>query len=381
MKKKIYYWTPFIDNVATIYASANSSTYLQKFYKNFVLVKTLNVFGEWDKFKDFDIKFQTIKLTDYEIIKKFPFRGFAKSRIKYLLIGFFSIIPLFKLLKKEKPDYLIIHLISYIPLLLLLLFNFKTKFILRISGLPHLNILRKFFWKLIDKKIFHVTCPTDNTYRYLLDKKIFSHQKLSILKDPAIIFSKILNKKEEKIEFDKVRKKNYFVAVGRLTFQKNFLFLIRNIKNLLIENNFQLVIIGEGEERKLLEKYINDNGLKEHIFLIGYSNNIFPYLKNAKALISTSRWEDPGVVLLEAASVNLPIISSDCISGPREFLENDKNGFGYTENDDESFKLAINSFLNASPNAIRQRLIGAKKKLRNFTVFSHSNELFKILNK
>ena len=89
MKKKIYYWTPFIDNVATIYASANSSTYLQKFYKNFVLVKTLNVFGEWDKFKDFDIKFQTIKLTDYEIIKKFPFRGFAKSRIKYLLIGFF----------------------------------------------------------------------------------------------------------------------------------------------------------------------------------------------------------------------------------------------------------------------------------------------------
>ena len=94
--------------------------------------------------------------------------------------------------------------------------------------------------------------------------------------------------------------KNYFVAVGRLTFQKNFLFLIRNIKNLLIENNFQLVIIGEGEERKLLEKYINDNGLKEHIFLIGYSNNIFPYLKNAKALISTSRWEDPGFVLLEA---------------------------------------------------------------------------------
>ena len=146
--------------------------------------------------------------------------------------------------------------------------------------------------------------------------------------------------------------------------------MIRNIKNLLIENNFQLVIIGEGEERKLLEKYINDNGLKEHIFLIGYSNNIFPYLKNAKALISTSRWEDPGFVLLEAASVNLPIISSDCISGPREFLENDKNGFGYTENDDESFKLAINSFLNASPNAIRQRLIGAKKIKKFYSFFS-----------
>ena len=64
------------------------------------------------------------------------------------------------------------------------------------------------------------------------------------------------------------------------------------------------------------------------------------------------------------------IISSDCISGPREFLENDKNGFGYTENDDESFKLAINSFLNASPNAIRQRLIGAKKIKKFYSFFS-----------
>ena len=73
------------------------------------------------------------------------------------------------------------------------------------------------------------------------------------------------------------------------------------------------------------------------------------------------------ICIVEAALRNLPIISSDCGKRAKRILENDKNGFGYTENDDESFKLAINP-LNASPNAIRQRLIGAKK-IKNFTVF------------
>ena len=51
------------------------------------------------------------------------------------------------LIKKEKPDYLIIHLISFLPLSLLIFSKFETKFILRISGYPKLNVIRKFFWK------------------------------------------------------------------------------------------------------------------------------------------------------------------------------------------------------------------------------------------
>ena len=57
---------------------------------------------------------------------------------------FISIFPLFKILKKTKPDYLIIHLLTSIPLLLFNLFNFDTKLILRISGFPKLNFLESF---------------------------------------------------------------------------------------------------------------------------------------------------------------------------------------------------------------------------------------------
>ena len=57
---------------------------------------------------------------------------------------------------------------------------------------------------------------------------------------------------------------------------------------------------------------------------MGYSNNIFKFMKNAEALILSSLWEDPGFVLIEAAMSNLSIISSDCKNGPSEFLNLEK---------------------------------------------------------
>ena len=379
MKKKIYYWTPFIDNVATIKASFNSSLFFRKFFGNKFIVKTLNVFGEWDDYKN-KKNFDIIDLIQNRIIKKLPFRGFINSRLKYLLIGLFSLYHLFKLLRKDKPDFIIVHLISYIPLSLLILFNFNTKFILRISGLPKLNFFRRTFWKLTNKKIYHVTCPTKITYDSFIKNKIFSPDKLSILRDPAIIIDEIKKKKYENIKFKKIEKKYFFIAIGRLTYQKNFLFLIKNIKSILIHNNYHLVIVGEGEERFILEKYINDNNLNKNIHLLGFVENIFPLLKKAKAFISTSRWEDPGFVLIEAASMNLPIISSNCLSGPKEFLSGNLRGYSFKENDSESFKNAVNTFLNESPNEVRKKLFEAKKYIKNYTGFSHVNFLYKILN-
>ena len=51
--------------------------------------------------------------------------------------------------------------------------NFETRFILRISGLPKLTILRKLFWKIISKKIYMVTCPSYKTRQDLLKTGIF----------------------------------------------------------------------------------------------------------------------------------------------------------------------------------------------------------------
>ena len=63
-----------------------------------------------------------------------PKVGYLNSRFSYLLIFILSTIPLFKFLSKTKPDFLIGHLVTALPIFLFHFFDFKTKFILRISG-------------------------------------------------------------------------------------------------------------------------------------------------------------------------------------------------------------------------------------------------------
>ena len=139
-----------------------------------------------------------------------PISGFLKSRVLSIRIFFSSIYPLLKLLKKEKPDYLIIHLLTSIPFSLLIFFNFKTKFILRISGLPRLNFLRKFLWKTISKKITLVTCPSYETMDYIKNTKIFDEKKIVVLHDPIINISTILKKKKDLNIKEKNLKKDIF---------------------------------------------------------------------------------------------------------------------------------------------------------------------------
>ena len=150
-----------------------------------------------------------------------PKEGFIQSRISYLIIFILSFIPLLQILKKNKPDFIILHLISSLPLFLLNCFSFKTKFILRISGLPKLTKFRKFLWKLSSSKIFLVTSPTNQLIEQLKFQEIFKSEKLAFLPD-AIINMKIFLKKNNinDLTNKNLINNNYFIAAGRLTKQK-----------------------------------------------------------------------------------------------------------------------------------------------------------------
>ena len=78
---------------------------------------------------------------------------------------------------------------------------------------------------------------------------------------------------------------------------------------------------------------------------MGYTNNIYTYMKNADAFILSSLWEDPGFVLVESAICNLFIISSNCKNGPSEFLENGAFSILFESNKDNAIKKALNDFL------------------------------------
>ena len=375
--KKNYFWSPHIDpQIATLRSvsnSINSLTRYEKKSKNFLF----NVFGEWDEYHFQKVK--KINLISNRNLKNKKFKGFFNSRLLYFLIFFTSYFPLKKILNKDKPDYLIIHLITSTPILLFILNNFKTKLILRISGYPRFNIFRFLLWKIVSTKIKYVICPTEETKNFLLRKNIFKKDQVVFIPDPIINIKKVNILKREKLEIKLT--KPYFLSIGRLTKQKNHIFLINFFsKNLDYLKDNNLIIIGQGELQSTYNKLIKDRKLNDKIKILGYRKNIFNYLYNAKCMISCSLWEDPGFVMIESASVNTPIISSDCPNGPKEFIGKNENGFIFNSNDENSFRETLDNFLASSKEKINKKVISAKKRSKMYTSFYNSKKLSNILN-
>ena len=378
---KIFYWSPFFSNVATIKAVTRSAVSLIKFpqdekYK----VSLIDAIGEWEQNEDIiKNKISVIKLSDTNLKNYLPKGGFLKSRISYLTIFFWNFFKLKKLINKEVPDFLIIHLMTSLPIFLSTFFNSKQKLFLRISGLPKINIVRYLFWKIYAKKIYKVTCPTKKTYDFLVENKIFDKQKIFILSDPIIDMKEFSLKKKEGNNFVSPIKQKYLISIGRLTKQKNFELLINFFYKLSDKySKFELVIIGEGEDELKLKNLSRKLNIEKKVHFLGYQKNIFKYLKNAECFILTSLWEDPGFVIVEAALSNVPIISSNCPNGPEEIIE--KNGYLFQNNNLENLLKKFDEFLSTNKDTIYKNKLILKKRIKKFSMFQHYKKLSEIIN-
>ncbi len=379
--KKIYYWSPCLSKVGTINSTINSAIGMSKFFKKEFQVYVINSCGEWDKYtKYFESNNVKVVNLNFKYYYYLPKKGFVGSRISYIIIFLLSLIPLLNLLKKEKPEFIILHLITSLPLLLLSIFNFNTKFILRISGYPNLNNIRKRFWQSLSKKIYKVTTPTKDLLNQLSEKNIFNKEKIYYLPDAMINIKEFIFKQlKYKSKNEDVIRDKYFISVGRLTKQKNFSYLIKEFADFCSENqNYNLLIFGEGEEKKKLIDLIINKNLSNKIFLMGFTDNIYFYMKKSSGFILSSLWEEPGAVLMEAAISNTFIISSNCLNGPSEFLEKGKYGLLYESNKKEALKNKLLEFTNE--NNLFKKKIGAKKNSMKYTMFRHSQKLKKIIN-
>ena len=337
MIKTLTFWCPYVGDVGTVKAVIESAKSFSKSSKH--KCKIFNSYGEFDKYRHLLKKnnIEEIKLLSNRLIYKLPKEGFFWSRFNYILIIIFCFFPLLSYLSKNKKDYLIIYLITSLPLLLASLFNLKNKIIFRVSGKIKFTLIRKFIYFISKKKIKKILIQTSESKNRIIQMKIFDKKNLSIIRDPIIDHKKINKLKKEKIE-NKFLKKKYFVSIGRLTSQKNFLFLIRCIKQIINEKkNFLFLIIGEGKDRIKIEEYIKKFGLSKYIILTGYKKNIFKYINHSSGLICTSLWEEPGFVIQEAAACKKIILTSDCYTGPAEFINYGKSGYIFKSDNQKSF--------------------------------------------
>ncbi len=116
------------------------------------------------------------------------------------------------------------------------------------------------------------------------------------------------------------------IAAGRLSEQKDFALLIKAFAELRRDMSARLIIIGEGEERENLTALIHALGQQADIKLPGFVENPYSWMRSASLFVLSSRWEGLPNALIEAMVCGVPVVSTDCPSGPAEILENGKWG-------------------------------------------------------
>lgn len=184
---------------------------------------------------------------------------------------------------------------------------------------------------------------TENYSKWLVDNK-----KIKIVEIPNIL--------ENVSEMSSNLDTNNIVSVGRLHPVKDFGTLIKVFDIVQKEiKDAKLTIVGGGDELNNLENLINKLGLKDKITITGMVNKekVEEYMLNSSVYVMTSLTECFPMVLLEASSVGLPLISFDIPVGPKAIIENGENGYLIENRNIEEMAKKVVEVLNDKENLRR----------------------------
>lgn len=190
---------------------------------------------------------------------------------------------------------------------------------------------RKKFLRENLNKCDKVVCICEDMKNGVIKEIPELEEKLEVIYNPFDM-EKIKIKSNDYSEIKDNEKKlledNYIIMVSRLdNVQKDFDTLIKAFKTVNQKRkDIKLYLLGEGPDREKIENMIKDEDLQEYIKLLGVKRNPYPWIKNSKLLVHSSRYEGLPTVLIEALILNKIVISSNCPTGPREILDNGKYG-------------------------------------------------------
>jgi len=157
-------------------------------------------------------------------------------------------------------------------------------------------------------------------------------------------------------------------ALGRFYWQKGFNYLLEAMA-LLVSNGqaIKLVIIGDGPLRKDLERLAKKLGIDKNVFFTGLQENPFKFLARSTVFVCSSLWEGLPNVLLEAIACGVPVISTDCPSGPSEVIKNGVNGMLVPLASSKALAEAMFILIN-NPDLRQKFVMEGKKAILNFGI-------------
>lgn len=203
---------------------------------------------------------------------------------------------------------------------------------------------------------------TEKLYPFLKDKIVRIYNPFN--------FERIIENSKERVneKLKEYYEKDFIVSVMRLTDNsKDFDTLILGFK-LAKERGVKekLYILGEGPDREKIEEKIKKEGMENEIILLGNIKNPYPWIKKAKMLVHSSKFEGFGLVLVEGLILNKIVISSDCPIGPKEILENGEIGYLYNVGDFRKLgELIVKNLENSDIDldSIRERILKYSKDI------------------
>lgn len=178
-------------------------------------------------------------------------------------------------------------------------------------------------------------------------------EKIETIYNP-VIHSQIFVKAQEPLEHPWFAPGELpvILGVGKLEKQKDFPSLIRAFAKVRQSKPSRLVILGWGPDRPKLEALIQELGLEDFVDLPGHVNNPYMYMARSTVFVLSSAWEGLGNVLIEAMALGIPVVSTNCESGPAEILAGGKYGYLTPVGDSEALADGILQVLAGNPKPI-----------------------------
>ena len=203
----------------------------------------------------------------------------------------------------------------------------------------------------------------------------FDYKNVQTLYNP-IDKEYFLEKANEELDIDF----EYILAVGRFTDIKQFDVIINCYNDSILKSkNIKLIILGDGEEKKVLNQLVKKLNLINDVLILGFKQNPYKYMKNAKFLVMCSKFEGFPMVLIESLTCGTPLVSYDCPSGPSEIIIPNENGILVENQNKDEMTKAVNEMISNKELYLHCKQ-NAKSSVERFSLENIGNQWLQLFN-